>query len=620
MANLAGITYDVQVRDGGRWMTVDVHNSKKASILKAEDLSNSARYSGVQVIAESEYIGSQVIFERTMSEPDPKPVTLISIKKAPVCDKMVEYYQLSSRKIISRVMRNLLDQSSVTVLELLFDRSELKMFERRGAMHAQLIQQIAATQARVLEIKASERADILFRMFTQITDKALDFVDDDEGLKALKNNGFNALFDCAKSLPDDEIRYYFTRNAMAKYLSEGGGWDAKINLIISAAVGNLSHESVEAVDEILSEILEGPAAIIELLGGQSDAAVANHAMIQLCEGRYPVPKNPITSIVEFNQLMARINLPLTSTSLYHQVARYLAGTKTLTREGPASDREAFIGIVRALIDGTGLKGGVKICRGVTKRARLVFAKDDEDISLIDAISKICGMLPNRAGRIGYLLELLQSDVGKRHGDVVLTALERIVTQINSLSMLMPEGSSDVELKQAIEGLKLKVNTEGLPEEWRKVLSDTFNTLMAKPQIVEKTSETFTLRNEGRTKMVAKAPHKKKMEKGQILFEEGDHGSEAYLIMSGFVEIYRKLGNREEVIARLGRGEIIGEMSLIDNQPRIASARVLERGQVSIIDQANFISRLDKLGESDRVLRRVVDVLVNRVRGEGGTQV
>ena len=46
----------------------------------------------------------------------------------------------------------------------------------------------------------------------------------------------------------------------------------------------------------------------------------------------------------------------------------------------------------------------------------------------------------------------------------------------------------LSLKQAIEGLKLKVNTEGLPEEWRKVLSDTFNTLMAKPQIVEKTSE------------------------------------------------------------------------------------------------------------------------------------
>ena len=40
----------------------------------------------------------------------------------------------------------------------------------------------------------------------------------------------------------------------------------------------------------------------------------------------------------------------------------------------------------------------------------------------------------------------------------------------------------------------------------------------------------------------------------------------------------------------------------------------------IIDQANFISRLDKLGESDRVLRRVVDVLVKRIRGEGGTQV
>ncbi|MDE0994128.1 MAG: hypothetical protein OSA23_13260 [Rhodospirillales bacterium] len=108
--------------------------------------------------------------------------------------------------------------------------------------------------------------------------------------------------------------------------------------------------------------------------------------------------------------------------------------------------------------------------------------------------------------------MLQSDIGKRHGDVLLTALGRIITQINSLSMLMPERSSDVEIKQAIEGLKLKVDTKGLPKEWRKVLPDTFNALMAKPQITEKQSEIFTLKNEGRTKVVAKTSHKK-MEKG-----------------------------------------------------------------------------------------------------------
>ena len=176
-----------------------------------------------------------------------------------------------------------------------------------------------------------------------------------------------------------------------------------------------------------------------------------------------------------------------------------------------------------------LRAGLKFARGVTKRARLTLAKDDEDMSLIDAKPKICEMLSNRAARIGYLLELLQSDIGKRHGDVLLTALGRIITQINSLSMLMPERSSDVELKQAIKGLKLKVDTNGLPKEWRKVLPDTFNALMAKPQITEKQSEIFTLKNEGRTKVVAKTSHKK-MGKGQIIFGEGDHGSEAYLIM------------------------------------------------------------------------------------------
>ena len=102
--------------------------------------------------------------------------------------------------------------------------------------------------------------------------------------------------------------------------------------------------------------------------------------------------------------------------------------------------------------------------------------------------------------------------------------------------------------------------------------------------------------------------------GELVFEEGEVGESAYLIVSGQVEIFRSSGNNERVLATLGRGEIIGEMSLIDSQPRMASARALEDTKVSIISRISLQQRLDRLEDKDRVLRRLIAVLVNRIRG------
>jgi CRP-like cAMP-binding protein len=70
-----------------------------------------------------------------------------------------------------------------------------------------------------------------------------------------------------------------------------------------------------------------------------------------------------------------------------------------------------------------------------------------------------------------------------------------------------------------------------------------------------------------------------------------------------------------VQATLDRGEIIGEMSLIDNARRMASARALSDTELSIISRDSLRNRLDRLEKSDRVLRRLIAVLVSRIRGE-----
>lgn len=617
MANLSGKTFEVQVSDGGRWITVDVHVGRTSAITQAEELAESGKYRAVQVLSDSDRAGTEVIFEKTLNSDNEKPITLVAIQQAPVCDNITDYYRLPARRTIARVLRNFLDHKCISALELLFDRTELKLLERNDSLFPQFIQQIAKAQARELSVKPSERADILYAAVAQIIEKTLAFVNEEQGKAVLAEQGVDALIKWARTKGNEADSYLFVRHAFAGYLAAGGDWNSKIKLIVELSKDELSPDAIECIDEILAELLEGSAAMGELLGGQPDAFRANRAMLRLSEGRYIPPPNPLSCIAAFNDLMALHILPHTREVLYQRLASYLASTRNLTREGPKAERESFAHLVRDLVDLSGLKGGGDVCESVTLRARFALSEDD-DLSFAEAITKITDMLPTRASRMGYLLELFQSDHGKKNGKVVLNTLGRTLERTKSIASLVPEGSSEKVIADTMEGLRIKMLSEGLPEEWRQTLSKTFESLMLGSKTDSHVDTSNSIQEEELNEMIKKAPERKEINEGQVLFEEGDSGAEAYLILSGNVEIYRKIGNNEEVIAKVGRGHIIGEMSLIDNQPRMASARVLEGGQVSVIDQGNLSARLENLNNSDKVLRRLLDVLVKRIRGEGNS--
>jgi signal transduction histidine kinase len=62
--------------------------------------------------------------------------------------------------------------------------------------------------------------------------------------------------------------------------------------------------------------------------------------------------------------------------------------------------------------------------------------------------------------------------------------------------------------------------------------------------------------------------------GEELFAEGSQGDRAYIIESGELEIIKVSGERNVLLAVRGVGDVIGEMSLVDNSPRMASVRAL----------------------------------------------
>lgn len=108
-----------------------------------------------------------------------------------------------------------------------------------------------------------------------------------------------------------------------------------------------------------------------------------------------------------------------------------------------------------------------------------------------------------------------------------------------------------------------------------------------------------------------SPKHKTFQKGDELLREGETADEAYLILRGEVEIRKgSLTDHPTPIARLGKGEVIGELSMIDQHAHAATVIATEETEVSILSRAEFQRRLEKM---DPLMRGVLNILVKRLR-------
>jgi len=96
----------------------------------------------------------------------------------------------------------------------------------------------------------------------------------------------------------------------------------------------------------------------------------------------------------------------------------------------------------------------------------------------------------------------------------------------------------------------------------------------------------------------------------FLFLEGDIGQEMYFLRSGRVRVLRRDDGRTRVLAELGPGAILGEMSLLDHQPRSAAVLTLEESEFEVIDHGTFDAALESL---PNWMRSMLLLLVRRLR-------
>ena len=98
--------------------------------------------------------------------------------------------------------------------------------------------------------------------------------------------------------------------------------------------------------------------------------------------------------------------------------------------------------------------------------------------------------------------------------------------------------------------------------------------------------------------------------GSLLLEEGGAGDRAYVIKEGQFEILKNSGGREVLLAVRQSGEVIGEMALIDDVPRMASVRARTPGVLLTISS----QQLDQLlASSPSAARAMLHTVTSRLR-------
>lgn len=106
-------------------------------------------------------------------------------------------------------------------------------------------------------------------------------------------------------------------------------------------------------------------------------------------------------------------------------------------------------------------------------------------------------------------------------------------------------------------------------------------------------------------------YRKSYRAGKMIITEGQPGEVIYIILSGTVKVFAtQLDGSEVIIAILGAGDTVGEMSMMDSAGRNASAVVMEPSDIMWMSRNDFQRIIDMY---PMISQNLVRILIDRLR-------
>jgi CRP-like cAMP-binding protein len=108
---------------------------------------------------------------------------------------------------------------------------------------------------------------------------------------------------------------------------------------------------------------------------------------------------------------------------------------------------------------------------------------------------------------------------------------------------------------------------------------------------------------------------RRLRPGQVLAKEGACGTEMYFVRRGTLAIVKRItGGVEQIVARIGAGEFVGEMALFDRRPRSATMRAETEVELLVLDRKAVAALVNMSpGAAAAFLRALSEEFIERLR-------
>lgn len=101
-----------------------------------------------------------------------------------------------------------------------------------------------------------------------------------------------------------------------------------------------------------------------------------------------------------------------------------------------------------------------------------------------------------------------------------------------------------------------------------------------------------------------------IEPGRVIFNEGEDGDTMYIIQEGTVRITKDIEGKQHILAELGKGDFFGEMAIVSQMKRSATATAVDSVQLLSFDRQGFQGMIEK---NAKIALNVIDKLCRRLQ-------
>ncbi|MBB6253847.1 hypothetical protein [Nitrospirillum iridis] len=493
MSEPRGLSFEVQYLKDDHWLTEQVcRKEEDARALAARILPTRP---GVRIIREFARPGrggetvDTIIYTEYRQEPK-RAIAPVPVEEAHYCRVQREFLSFDSRVLISRVLRQYLDEKGVTASELLHNANEAKRVLNFEALVPNAVTRIASLQSKETGEDSRARRDVILAVLEELRQRAERAVAN-RVLPYPKEIGFAATMRqvdeitaaTAQASPETaaEEAAYLGKVIVCRDLVNIRGLLGKAEWLMDLASDDtLPADDAALLDQLLADVLGAPDMVRDMLGRQPDLVTALNRMIDLVGGAFePQPAEmspPCTAAI--SRWVAGPHGNETRAVLLDFLRRQVRGTQRLSHGEVPQQIGKYRALVNRLMRPDGLLGGPGMAEAVLMGYhRFVEQGGAEGRRL--ALDAVLQLLPTGAERLVYLASLARSDVGAKDAAAIAAQSMEIANRADNLNDLV-DRALPLKPKMEASAALYRLLTEGpaLPDDLGDRLGSRLDDLVA----------------------------------------------------------------------------------------------------------------------------------------------